>query len=421
MTDPVETAPTAGDPFQSLTALRAAHTEFMRDRRKTAGRAADMASAIKTFLDRAQAAGAFIADEDERNRAQDILDYWSAELISALEEPDPTFTSAALVPFDASRAGMEVDHTEAKERLRRESAEVVRLAAQARQWRAWGKPEGQLLRGEALEQAAALLGADPDLDTFVAASEANEAAAKRAKKSRIWWTATGMSVTLIFVLVLHFFGLPALSKGAIWLLRSNNSTESQQHRLWRLSYYQKFMTMQEGAFDFSGIHFEDIELPGLQIYFPNFSQATFKGVNFSGARFPNASFGDTRFGVLVKKDKKVKTNDFSKASLEFSQFREARIASTSFAGATLYRATFDRACLSDVDFSGADVRAASFWAVEFNEGFEQRFRNTGWWLAAGWSSEQINKLLPLVPPARHSIHRKLRLLLISIRMHLRLA
>jgi len=69
------------------------------------------------------------------------------------------------------------------------------------------------------------------------------------------------------------------------------------------------------------------------------------------------------------------------------------IANTTFANARLYRSLFDRALFcGEVKFLLSDVRSASFRSVSFDGGRVPQFDGTAWWLAVGWSMQQIQTL-----------------------------
>ena len=107
---PAETS----DKFQSLAALRVAHLDLMRSRPqdKKLGRALH-AAAIRQSLDRMRTAGAFISDEDERQKAQSILDYWNAELVNGFGNLKNYF-----VVHGATEKGMGMTDQRGKRRYR---------------------------------------------------------------------------------------------------------------------------------------------------------------------------------------------------------------------------------------------------------------------------------------------------------------
>jgi len=95
----VTSLPATGEPFASLVALRAAHTELLK-RHRAEGETPTLVSAVEQFLACGRATGALLSEEDGRWMAQSLLDYWSTTLYRA---GAPT-TSAALVEFDPELA-----------------------------------------------------------------------------------------------------------------------------------------------------------------------------------------------------------------------------------------------------------------------------------------------------------------------------
>jgi len=387
MTDRANERPAeTSDKLQSLAALRVAHLDLMRSRPqdKKLGRALSVV-AIRQSLDRMRTAGAYISDEDERQKAQSILDYWNAELVSSLDTFETDLTPALLAPFDEQRAGSsQLPHqAEAELKQRREaSRDQIRFAAAARLWRDSGKKHGYLLFGEAITQAAKFRDLDPDIADLVGASEE----ARHSRRNR-WITA--VSVAALVVVGLYssqFYVLPRLSKWGIENIIKNprRDVSTKQYTLWTLRRIQPWMP----PFDLSGqkVQLENIDLTGIRYYSANFSKASFANVNFSKADLRNASFSESHI---------FKGSRFDNTDLSLAQFSDARIEATSFADAELYRTIFDRACLVDVAFTGADLRSTSFWGTSLDAASTRQFANTAWWFADGWSSSQIGDLVNL--------------------------
>lgn len=127
-----------------------------------------------------QATGTNIAAEDERRSAQNILDYWAAELISAAPDELEAWSPPRLAQFeDTARGPAPVDENDASDTAL--AKERIRLAASARLWRDSGRKEGYLLYGKALEDAKRLSDGDRDIAELVAASEKTV-----ARRSRFW-------------------------------------------------------------------------------------------------------------------------------------------------------------------------------------------------------------------------------------------
>jgi WD40 repeat protein/energy-coupling factor transporter ATP-binding protein EcfA2 len=95
----VQNTTAAAQPFPSLAALRAAHTELLKRCQRDGYGEAELAQAA-VLIQRGVAAGALLDDEVDRDAAQSLLDYWSTILIRADQEaPDST-----LAEFDPNEA-----------------------------------------------------------------------------------------------------------------------------------------------------------------------------------------------------------------------------------------------------------------------------------------------------------------------------
>ena len=137
--------------------------------------------ALRSFVTAVQSSGANITAEDERLSAQDILDYWAAELISAAPTEMKSWSPPRLdapgethgAPPSPGQPGM-VASKAAKER--------IRLAASARLWRDSGFKAGYLLFGQALADAKPLAEDDPDIAALVKASEKQQRRNNLAKQ-----------------------------------------------------------------------------------------------------------------------------------------------------------------------------------------------------------------------------------------------
>jgi hypothetical protein len=97
-----EATPT-GEPFDTLSALRAAHGELMRESRNQV-QPRELVPGIRAFLLRAIATGTRLGAESEREAAQNILDYWAASLLATPGVDPRESLSFQLAPFDRSMA-----------------------------------------------------------------------------------------------------------------------------------------------------------------------------------------------------------------------------------------------------------------------------------------------------------------------------
>jgi hypothetical protein len=88
-------------PFGSLFELRRAHSELMRSARDRA-HISEFTQRVRDFLARAAATGAVLRASDEREAAQNILDYWNASLLTMRGVDRSLFTTTQLEPVDES-------------------------------------------------------------------------------------------------------------------------------------------------------------------------------------------------------------------------------------------------------------------------------------------------------------------------------
>ena len=92
-----------GETYRSLTVLRAHHLELMRAvRAEKPGK--ELAGRVQQFLKHAQATGRVLDSLSERDAAQDILDYWTAWLITSDADPEAASGPILLAELDLSRA-----------------------------------------------------------------------------------------------------------------------------------------------------------------------------------------------------------------------------------------------------------------------------------------------------------------------------
>lgn len=97
--DPAEKAESELIPFLSFTSLRDTHKELLKQRREEKEEDAQNEqfwTAVQEFLRRGEAAGAFLDSDQERQGAQNLLDYWHNQLFhEGIEGPE-----AILADFD---------------------------------------------------------------------------------------------------------------------------------------------------------------------------------------------------------------------------------------------------------------------------------------------------------------------------------
>src|SRR5262245_32020424 len=218
-------------PFEGFEALRNAHLELMHKPSSPwpdSDQPPRTTDQIREFVGRACATGIVIADRAERKAAQGILDYWSAELISAPGASPDDFSPVRLAQPDTTKAVMrsEAVAPPLDPELQVRSREIIRLAAAARQYRDSGKQRGYLLFGSALKEASKYRNEDPNIAELIKDSEERE-------QRLLWLRYTGalslaavLSVLLVIVFVL--WRDEARSRAAVEIARE---AEQQQREL----------------------------------------------------------------------------------------------------------------------------------------------------------------------------------------------
>jgi hypothetical protein len=421
-----EAAPQASPPtaepqrFASFAELRTAHMN-LRSSFAEAGHDDEAAARIRDLMAQTQRTGAVLLDPAMRKAAQGILDYWCAELAGLANAKPEDFAPLSLAPPSAlPTAEAAPQENAAAQQGRDDQRMLIRLAGMARQWHNAGRQQGYLLTGDALVQARPFAQKDNDLLEFVEASEAAERAKRRKKRNIVVGMLFGLGLASLVAgfFVWQFHTLPMNSKTWIREIKETKSIETKTNNLGWLATFQPWMP----PYDFSGTpQLANIWIPKLRMYAPNFSGVPFSRVWFQHAQLPSASFSQSRItmeanpqgfdgrgfrwydvmswwlrwlrGPLPPDWKGIRWNDFTGAELKLAQFREATIITTSFAKADLYRAVFDRALLCDVNFSDADLSNASFWGATIDDYTYGWLRNTAWWIAVGWNSDNFRKLL----------------------------
>lgn len=112
--------------------------------------------------------------------------------------------------------------------------------------------------------------------------------------------------------------------------------------------------------------------------------------NFVGAAMRNVDLSEGDLPAAQFSESSIARSHFKKANLEKASFAEARISSTSFSNSKLNNAVFDSAQLCDVDFSESDLSEVSFRRVRYDD--LPDLRKTAWWLASGWTLEQVDAI-----------------------------
>jgi hypothetical protein len=260
---------------------------------------------------------------------------------------------------------------------RQNSERALQYLAMARLARRSGY-KGYFLTGDALEEAEKYKAKSELLAEFVEVSKS------RAVRRRKW----AIRIIVTSALVVAGAGLlyPAVrswyvkyrtdmsSKDILSTEVSDVSSERKENEIrWLAANGQRLFGVRAVL--------ANLRLENLVAEAPILINATLTNVSFKGGVMKYASFSQAH----------IEKNAFDDANLEFSRFEDSSISSTSFSRADLYRVDFDRARLNEVDFSGADLRSASFRDVTFEGGETPKFAQATWWLAFGWSADQVER------------------------------
>ena len=157
---------------------------------------------IEDFMASAAATGAVIAGPRDRRRAQAIINFWAAELITrgkgGGEWVAPQLAAAERGPVDSGELASQQPPPSDSDLTR--SRAQVRISASARQWLASGGDAGWLLSGDALHEAEEFIGEDDDIRALVVASRAAE-----HKATRRFRLGLGSISLVLFVLCVGLF------------------------------------------------------------------------------------------------------------------------------------------------------------------------------------------------------------------------
>lgn len=283
----------------------------------------------------------------------------------------------------------------------------LQFVATARLWQKTGHALGLLLTDKAaVEEARSYSDTAPEIRDLVAASDKYLRKIKTRGRIAIGAVLAIALVALVFIVVdyMWYYQIPSKTIQTVNTIRkqsiiyklakiSNDAkhkdiyNKRQRDNFEKISQYQKYSSVD---IDLSAIDFNDVDLSGLSLHNLQFLRAGLTNVTFgNGAReiavndIKNAKFYESH----------IQGSRFIGSDLTFAQFRNADIEKSYFKEAKLYRAAFDDARLSDVDFEGADLRLTTFWNTSFDRNFATHFKGTAWWLAVGWTPDQITELL----------------------------
>jgi len=261
---------------------------------------------------------------------------------------------------------------------RQKSERKLQVITTARLWQQSGHKPGYLPFGAALKEAERYVDAAPEVRELVAAGRS------RARRLFVY---VGITIVvllsiiplggLIFEQYQKRYVIPAREEAWNAILKSTTASASEKAEAIR------GLARNDLSLDLTNTTLDDVAVNGIEAQGAKFIQAQLNNVRFERSSLPNAAFSQSA----------IVGSKFDKTSLELSRFDGAMIADTSFSNANLYRSIFDRALFcQSVQFSISDVRSASFRYVTFDGGHVPQFNGTAWWLAVGWSMQQIQSL-----------------------------
>ena len=286
------------------------------------------------------------------------------------------------------------------------------LLAVAEAWQKSNHSSGYLLSDEPSIRSArkyidSTLGSDL-LREFIEASDV-ELEKRARRRQQVLYVMLGLAVAVICLLsaliYVVFFGqnirqtliterVHDIRKQIVDQKREALVSDPQKHKklvsdLWWINVLRNF-----------GMGETTVDLSKLKLNHENLT-----AVDLSTFRFPYSVIADVDLSShtdgsvhnltnVVMSQSAITGSKFSGSNLSSSQFRGSRIANTSFADANLYRVAFDNTALCNVDFTGASLREATVWSATIDGETAGKLRGTAWWLARGWSKQQIDMLLP---------------------------
>ncbi|MHC2585373.1 DNA/RNA non-specific endonuclease [Bradyrhizobium diazoefficiens] len=173
----------ASSAFASFNDLRARNDELLESSESASPSLAEISDEkITTFIKRAAATGANIANARDRRKAQAIINFWTAELITRGKNSGD-WSAVRLTPAESGSP-----RSVASEKPSVDDAELdrsraqIRISAAARQWRVSNNDPGWLLTGDALREADEFIGDDEEIRQLVTASR--EAERRRTRRVR---------------------------------------------------------------------------------------------------------------------------------------------------------------------------------------------------------------------------------------------
>ena len=145
-----------------------------------------------------------------------------------------------------------------------------------------------------------------------------------------------------------------------------------------------------------------------QLGFADFTGASFDDIDLSFTELSNAILLDSRLTGTRLTESRMLMTDFRNAWICNSNLENTDANLATFGGAFIDRVSFNDSNLQQANFYGATMTNTSFkntrlYKTDFSElKFENlNFEDTAWWLAYGWSPEQVRRLSKKFPPKEY--------------------
>ncbi|UPT88417.1 hypothetical protein HAP41_0000004590 [Bradyrhizobium barranii subsp. apii] len=437
-------------PFQSLDALRAAHEELLETAAASGGSSPTDATfreeMMADFISRAAATGTILDAPADRKMAQGFIDYWAASHYTSarpqaaeadMHSPNRYSRLTRLAPFDARSvedavrqgeqilAGLSSKDIELARRmlmhllrLSERTGACVAVPTERHVLLAQGKLAaastilGRLIEVGVLKQTSSDYGGVVELQYEALTRKWDRLSRwieerKKFREAALFWDRRGRkrgalrgfgvakeadAYSDLNELELEFLHeskknnrvLLAVATGVVVILLTGPRLSDRLYREWWVPFRVDSVTKEVKSEQSSAqTKSEDIR------WLARYDQPLqFSGIRLSGVDLSNAALQRPKFGQAVLIGTK-----FDNARIDFGRFDEANLARTTFVNASIHGSSFDSALLCrGVDFSNTDLRETTFVNVEFEKGTAPVVKNTAWWLANGWSWEQMEIL-----------------------------
>jgi uncharacterized protein YjbI with pentapeptide repeats len=135
--------------------------------------------------------------------------------------------------------------------------------------------------------------------------------------------------------------------------------------------------------------------------FPSFARPGNYKYSFTKSIIDGGRFDGSRIHSAVFDEASISNTTFLRANLQTASFRGAKLTGVDFSGSSLGSewgdsVDFKDAVLSKVNFSGTSMQGTDFSGVMLDQSV---FTGAAWWLAQGWTDDQMKQLERQFPHA----------------------